>query len=752
MNTASAEAPKPSESSPHCYQPGYAVVASSSSIIHRCIPLPQANAPPGPTALPRPPDSHERYADAINTVALPDSKHPLVQDLVCNIIEEDVATSNELARLVHTSIAGYPRTRHADVRVELALQLPKIQAARDCAVAALSADQKATLESQLKVQKRAMNAASRREKYISFLDATWNGRTAWLRSPYYKRSVPPGLNFVGCIRSITISALSIRLPLDSLWQPGGELYEATMKVSDPPTLNLRAAEDAKKAMDLRVDGMAPVADRGEDEQEQEDVEADKCGSADSPATGSLLLDDDQSIADSDQDSVEAPRDAGSLFSGGENSFEMSPLRDSNGDDDDDFPAFPSPIQNTDDAKETPRRPGDVLASLHHWDVAIRKLRRSSQQQSTVVAEEKRIVLASNNSAGEHKGKGTSPAPSPQHPLQDSSVVAGHPETDKVRKDEDATKGELLNSNDIPAPKADTTTIDHLAQELFTKIQQQLSQDAWLTDDVVDALIRVVVNYYTKPQPSHKVTVMYSLALDIESPTEPSFKLLRHLGLEPGIQSHSIYIPLHHKKGTPHWTLAILQADRTKVNITHLDSVPDQQRTKQARALLTALAPRVFPTQQLEFVDAACPRQNDGHSCGIHVAAMVRFLAASRPFPERFYIAVERKTLANMQVRDDEIRVRDAYISIEKQKSLHDAAGFLASIMAAAHKATTTGNETTVPDADGDTASTVRVAHRAELAVVANKISDTASLMLVGAGFRPVPLDESRAALTAAKAE
>ncbi|GJC97811.1 hypothetical protein ColKHC_06637 [Colletotrichum higginsianum] len=308
-----------------------------------------------------------------------------------------------------------------------------------------------------------------------------------------------------------------------------------MKASDPPTLNLRAAEDAKKAMDLRVDGMAPAADHGEDEQEQEDVEADKCGSPDSPATGSLLLDDGQSIVNSDQDSVEAPRDVDSLFSGGEISFEMSPLRAQNSDDDDDdFPAFPSPIQNTDDGKETPSRPGDVLAGLHLQNVAIRKLRRSR-----------------------------------------------HPGTDKVRKDEDAnkndnaTKDELLNSNDILASKADTTTIGHAAQELFTKIQQQLSQDAWLTDDVVDALIRVVVNYYTKPQPSRKVTVMYSLALDIESPTEPSFKLLRHLGLEPGIQSHSIYIPLHHKKRTPHWTLAILQADQTKVKITHLDSVPDQ---------------------------------------------------------------------------------------------------------------------------------------------------------------------------------
>ncbi|OBR08100.1 hypothetical protein CH63R_09621 [Colletotrichum higginsianum IMI 349063] len=222
MNTASAEAPKPSESLPHCYLPGYAPMSVSPSRFQSPpsqAALPRHTPPPapGPKALPRPPDSHERYADTLNTVALPDSKHPLVQDLVCNIIEEDVTTSNELARLVHTSIAGYPRTRHADVRVELGLQLPKIQTARDCTVAALSADQKATLESQLEVQKRAMNAASRREKYISFLDATWNGRAAWLRPPYYKRSVPPGLNVVGCIRSITISALSIRLPLESLW-------------------------------------------------------------------------------------------------------------------------------------------------------------------------------------------------------------------------------------------------------------------------------------------------------------------------------------------------------------------------------------------------------------------------------------------------------------------------------------------------------------------------------------------------------
>ncbi|KAK6206308.1 hypothetical protein QIS74_13727 [Colletotrichum tabaci] len=241
-----------------------------------------------------------------------------------------------------------------------------------------------------------------------------------------------------------------------------------MKASDPPTLNLRAAEDAKKAMDLRVDGMVPVADRGEDEQEQEDAEADKCGSADSRAMGSLLLDDGQNIADSDQDSVEAPRDVGSLLSGGKNSFEISPLRASNSDDDDDdLPAFSSPIQNTDDAKETTRRPGDILASLHLQNVAIRKLRRSSQQQSTVAAEEKSILLASNNSAGEHKGKDTSPALSQQHPPQDCKV-AGHPEMDKVSKDkdanknEDATRDELLNSNDIPAPKADTTTIGHAA--------------------------------------------------------------------------------------------------------------------------------------------------------------------------------------------------------------------------------------------------------------------------------------------------
>ncbi|GJC97810.1 hypothetical protein ColKHC_06636 [Colletotrichum higginsianum] len=215
--------------------------------------------------------------------------------------------------------------------------------------------------------------------------------------------------------------------------------------------------------------------------------------------------------------------------------------------------------------------------------------------------------------------------------------------------------------------------------------------------------------------------------------------------------------------------------------------------------------------------------------------MVRFLAANRPFPERFDIAVERKSLASMvtgpgrlaamlarihhtpwrastkltprkrkaalfsdagsetdhsappppskttklerdaawcaaqlipeaeleaaradvqtvesqlaahqqQVRDDEIRMRDAYVSIEKQKALHDAAGFLASIMAAAHKVTTTGNETTVPGADGDTASTVRGVHRAELAVVANKISDTASLMPIGAGFHPLSPQDSQ---------
>ncbi|GJC97812.1 hypothetical protein ColKHC_06638 [Colletotrichum higginsianum] len=113
MNTASAEAPKPSESLPHCYLPGYAVVASSSSINHRCTLLPQANVRlPFPVSI----ASLSSSITATYPSASAWSKGPAapsrlsreVQDLVCNIIEEDVTTSNELARLVHTSIAGYP--------------------------------------------------------------------------------------------------------------------------------------------------------------------------------------------------------------------------------------------------------------------------------------------------------------------------------------------------------------------------------------------------------------------------------------------------------------------------------------------------------------------------------------------------------------------------------------------------------------------------------------------------------------------
>ncbi|KAJ4246850.1 hypothetical protein NW762_013402 [Fusarium torreyae] len=149
-----------------------------------------------------------------------------------------------------------------------------------------------------------------------------------------------------------------------------------------------------------------------------------------------------------------------------------------------------------------------------------------------------------------------------------------------------------------------------------KAWNQISRGEWLSDDTIDLMHRLILQYVSEIPGDSNVDEWYivnPLFIELSRPQLPAVP--HSLSKRP---HKFILVPLHHRHPSKHWTIAKIDLEQRL--ITWYDPHPNQIHDAEALRLTSWLEPKAKPFQ---FRVTEGPRQTDGVSCGVFVLNAMR---------------------------------------------------------------------------------------------------------------------------------
>ncbi|KAJ4129048.1 hypothetical protein NW768_007578 [Fusarium equiseti] len=163
----------------------------------------------------------------------------------------------------------------------------------------------------------------------------------------------------------------------------------------------------------------------------------------------------------------------------------------------------------------------------------------------------------------------------------------------------ATDDDSDDDTPKPTPKKQAAKRTHDAFYNPVKIRQQLENNEWLNDEVIESLAKLLPAYKT---------------MKVFNPGYIKFSKPTLARPPPKLTTGTVIMPLNHDNN--HWTVAKVDIDRKE----------DAQR------LATWFDPRA---EAFSFKEVSGPQQEDGNSCGVFVLAAIDHWLQGRDLPTSF---------------------------------------------------------------------------------------------------------------------
>ncbi|RGP63190.1 sentrin sumo-specific [Fusarium sporotrichioides] len=429
---------------------------------------------------------------------------------------------------------------------------------------------------------RSLKRKTKNTSNIAFLDREWNGRRNWAPAPWFNPWDGDGMgeNIVTPITTATKIALRHGVPLQPLWQPGGELFEAVSN----------GARHRSFADKLR-DGRAALSSRLADLAARKNVNGFDEVDEDAEDSGLPLIED--------QSAVKRPRT--SLSPTGA-SFSTS---------------SPAPEVN---------RGFMEVSSDREVDVSVDNLKRfqSSPMPSMIPS------------------CASSPSPKASHSDTQALVKNMAGKTDvpegiatsrnsKLFHDDPSSPRLLTDHHDMVFDQVEREAGHDKTQSTSTavsvKVAVKLARDALKDRGAMlpSESLAVVIQSFRATMVIESAKIMDPLWFQVDGHQRQGHA---PSGFEKALrQCQTIFIPLHHSVGCKHWTLAVMNTSSARVE--HYDSMYSAERAKDTENVFTTVT---GSSGSVHFRSVPTPQQKDSISCGVFMLDILNCLVHRRPVP------------------------------------------------------------------------------------------------------------------------
>ncbi|KAK1561456.1 uncharacterized protein LY79DRAFT_675524 [Colletotrichum navitas] len=193
---------------------------------------PRAVIPPTdePSTSPSPPSLSSRKTHKSTRARAADKQAPPTGDPVRvyfnRLIDLEPSSHSDIVDHVKTSLAQGDATDDNALAVTVAKQGAKIQVAHKIVEGGLTSPQRLDVHRHRKALQHSRQAEERKRQQLTYLDTQWKERRLWLPEKYHPK-LEPGQSVTLSIHQVTSTAIQHSIPLQSLWAPGGVLYEST---------------------------------------------------------------------------------------------------------------------------------------------------------------------------------------------------------------------------------------------------------------------------------------------------------------------------------------------------------------------------------------------------------------------------------------------------------------------------------------------------------------------------------------------
>ncbi|CVL07135.1 uncharacterized protein FMAN_15282 [Fusarium mangiferae] len=371
------------------------------------------------------------------------------------------------------------------------------------------------IQNEVREHRAHLHRATRRDAQLTYLDKAWGGRQNWANPTYMPRITEKvSISTTAPLTTITKLAVKHQIELPSLWQPGGELHDASFAYGEHILTKDKAAA-ALRAFKLRIGQLdGPDLDARDNEPELSAPESED--------------EEDEEDEEEEEEQEEEEKEEQ------EEQEEQEEKEEKEEEEDRAAKRLKHAVERT-PSVEIGRRV--YIPAFDHRDELFSPERQVPRDDDD---DDYYVDLPDGASS--------------PHPRLSISPIRRH-----------QSSASFIIDDDVVAPVDEAEP----SQTTSQRAQQQLRDPtAQLTDDVLNLLLQHITR--TSRTPGAKVLDPLYVQVDSQESHQPPAGLARLCE-----SNKVIYIPLHHQSQGGHWSLAVLHPEQACIE--HYDSLHSRQR-------------------------------------------------------------------------------------------------------------------------------------------------------------------------------